>query len=225
MTDTGTIRPSDAPVMARRVARQEFDRATNFIVTAAREASRIINDARAAADVMQKTSHDRAAALDARALALDDAAFRDSLDHENAKRRAKAFADVLDQAAQMRVAFDAVTPWLTDLVQTCLHKMIGTMDQGDVIAGIVTAALGDLKTRNGLALRVSAADVDAVQGVLAKFPARFAAISAVFPDATLAVGTIMLEGQGGFVDIGIAAQLGVLASHIATLIPAAGGAS
>jgi hypothetical protein len=35
----------------------------------------------------------------------------------------------------------------------------------------------------------------------------------------------MLEGQGGFVDIGIAAQLGVLASHIATLIPAAGGAS
>jgi flagellar biosynthesis/type III secretory pathway protein FliH len=207
------------PVSAKRMPRMDFDRATECVASAEREAARIIADARAVAEGMGHRARDRAAALDQRALALDDAAFRQSLDHENATRRAAAMADVLDEAARMRAAFADATPWLTDLVQTCLRKIIGTMDKAEVIAAVVGEAVGEMNARHALVMRVAPADVADMQGIIAGHPQRFVAISAVVPDAALTTGTILLEGQGGFVAIGIAAQLAVLAGHLANLMP------
>ena len=208
------------PVAARRVSKNEFEQATGCVVTAEREASRIIEDAKAIAEGLRQSHSDREAELEKRAHELNEAAFRECLDHENAVRRAAAAAEVLDEAARMRAEFDAVTPWLNELIQVCLRKIIGSMDKADVVAGAITEAVAELKARNGLSLRVAQKDIDEVREIAASHPNRFSAISSVYPDADLTEGTILLEGKGGFVDIGIEAQLRLLSAHISAHIPA-----
>ncbi len=203
---------------ARRIPKPELDRATACLANAEYEAARIIASAEAEAQAAQQEVDECSVALEARIAAAEESDYRAFVDQEKIKQRAIGAIELLDVAASIRAEFDEITPWLTDLVETCLRRIIGQLDPAEALAATLAQAVAELKTKSGLALRVAAVDHDAVKALIAQHPDRFAAVATVLPDAGLTPGIVYLEGKGGYASIGIEAQISALRPHLASLV-------
>lgn len=206
---------------ARRVPKDEFDRATSLLANAEAEAARLIAEAHAGcaeasarAEEAETELAARIAAFDAQCRQTGEAEFAAELDRATLAQRAADAVEILDHAARFRSEVEAVTPWLAELVETSLRKIIGSLDAAELLAATIAEAVAELKAKTGLTLRVAAADQASIAAMVAAHPDRFAAVVQVSPDAGLAPGTIHLEGRGGFADIGIDAQIAALLAKI-----------
>ncbi len=132
----------------------------------------------------------------------------------SAKRNAAEADNLLRESAAARQRYDDITPWLVDFVDACLRKIIGQIDHSDLIAAVVTEAIADVKSTEGLVLRVATSDRAALESLIRRHPERFAAIETVVSDSALRKGGLVLQGQGSSAEIGIEAQLSVLAAQI-----------
>jgi flagellar biosynthesis/type III secretory pathway protein FliH len=205
------------PCSARRVPKHELDRATTCLANAEYEAAQVVARTTAQAEVVEAGIADCMATFEDRLRAAEETEFRAFLDTGMIARRAVEAVDVLDQAARIGAEFDAVVPWLTDLVATCLRKIIGQLDPGDVLAATLGEAVSEMKAKSALGMRVASADHAAIKALVAAHPERFAAVESISPDADLPKGTIYLEGKGGYANIGTETQIAALRPHLERL--------
>ncbi|MEJ6402713.1 FliH/SctL family protein [Yoonia sp. 2307UL14-13] len=202
------------PYVARRIPVDEFERATGCVASAERKAAKLLADARQEADACRAARQAEEDALRDLQQKAKDAAYLEAVGRETLNQQAKVAVDVLDEAARIRSEFRRLTPWLTDLVTQSLRKIIGQMDNADLVAATVAAAVAERASNEKLVIRVAAADHVMLKELINTNPARFEAVSEIVPDASLEQGALFLEGKGGLVSIGIDAQLTALKEHI-----------
>ncbi|WP_299507312.1 hypothetical protein [uncultured Roseobacter sp.] len=202
--------PTNTTCHATLVTPDEFEHAINCVTRAEAVAARIVEDASAALDTRETDLAARITEFERRFCEAEETEFRAAIDREKIAARAAEAVELLGYAAYFQGEVEAIKPWLVDLVETCLHKVIGQLDPAEVLAATVAEAVAELKAKNMLSLRVAAADHIAVADLVAAHPSHFAAVEEVVPDAELLAGTVYLEGKGGFVDIGIGAQINAI---------------
>ncbi|MEM6339681.1 MAG: hypothetical protein AAF729_00920 [Pseudomonadota bacterium] len=209
---------TSSPLVAQRVPKVDFDQAVSCLAQAEEHAARI--RAEAAADIAQQKAElaEKEADLQARIANAEATAYQQALDHETIAAKAKESVAVLDEAARLRAASNDLAPWLTDLVDTALRKMIGQIHEADLLAALVKEAIAERAQKEELNLRIAVADHDRLKAIVLENEDRFTAISAIVPDASLPADTLYLEGKGGFVSIGIEAQLTALRDHLYAVV-------
>ncbi|WP_299554626.1 hypothetical protein [uncultured Tateyamaria sp.] len=209
--------PANTTCHATPVTPDEFDQAISCVTRAKAVAAHIIADARAALEVQETDLAARVAEFEERRYKVEETEFRAAVDQETIAAHAAEAVAVMGHAARFQDEVVAVTPWLVDLVETCLRRIVGQLDPAEVLAATVAVAVAELKSRNALSLRFAATDHTTVADLVAAHPAHFAAVAEVVPDAGLSEGTVHLEGRGGFVEIGIAAQIEAIRSELERL--------
>ncbi|MFQ6550983.1 FliH/SctL family protein [Aestuariibius insulae] len=207
---------------AVRLSKEEVDQiyAANSTVTAAKsEADRIIADAKAKAqDVLRRAEATRKEQSEL-IRSISDDQLKKFMDQEAITRSAQAFAAALEQAADLRREFEALTPWLENFVESSVRRIIGTLSDAEVIARIVRQGVGDLQSDGGLALRIHPDDSDVTRAAMDEFPNHFEAIKEVCFDGSIAQGSLILNGGGGSVKIDLETQLSALTRWIKEQIP------
>ncbi len=173
----------------------------------ASEAENIIAKAKAEAERLRAQSQREAEAHKARLQKVADEELKRFIDTDALKRNADAAAQAIAEATAVQHRFEALTPWLVDLVSTCLHRITGALDSADLTARVVQHAVADLSSRERLVLPAAPGDVAQLEQVRTENPTRFAGVVAIHPDTALAAGEMTLNGDGGIVTIGMSAQV------------------
>ena len=173
---------------------------------AAIEADAILAAAVAEAETIRKAA--RADAEAERARALEDAeavraAVRDQTVQDS---RAMAIRDVLAMASVLEARFDALSPWLEDLIKTAVTRISGTIAADEMNRKLVAEALREARPSGTLRLRVHP-DAAYATAVLLVGEMGIADVSG---DPSLAPGACVLDCSGGLLDLSIEAQLGAL---------------
>ncbi len=199
---------------AHIVKREEFEEVTACLSAAKREmvAREAEADARFAA--READLQAREADLAARIEEVERLGYANTLRQKQAEANAEAAVRIIDEVGRIRAEFEALTPWLTELVGTAMRRIAADLAPSDLIATIVAAAVAERAEQDRLMLRIATEDQTAMAALLAEHPERFAAISKLQPDAKLAPGAMILEGQGGFTDIGVEAQIDAVLTRI-----------
>lgn len=202
------------PLRAVRLPRAELEARLETARNQASEAHSIIAQAKAEAEKLRARTKQEQQAHEARIKEIADAELKRFIDTDTLKRNAEAAAEGLAAAQLVQERLEALTPWLTDLVVTCLQRVTGAMDTREVTARIVQTAVSDLATRERLTLRAAPDDIAQLEAIRAEMPTRFAGVAAIEPDAALKPGEMTLRGEGGIVTIGLAAQIAALRAHL-----------
>lgn len=184
----------------------------------ASEAENIIANAKAEAERLRAQSMREAEAHKARLQKVADEELKRFIDTDALKRNADAAAQAISEATAVQHRLEALTPWLAQLVETCLHRITGALDSTDLTARIVQNAVADLSSRERLVLRAAPSDIARLEQVRAEDPTRFAGVVAIQPDTTLSAGEMTLNCDGGIVKIGMSAQVEALITQLRTAV-------
>lgn len=116
---------------------------------------------------------------------------------------------MLDTVAQTVEYLGGVEESVTDVVIQALRKIVGEMDDRELIVRVVRNALGVVRTQNRVTARVSPSDVDrvknAVDEILSGYPG--VAFLDVSGDSRLAPGGCILESEIGVVEASVDIQI------------------
>jgi flagellar biosynthesis/type III secretory pathway protein FliH len=184
---------------------------------AATEADAILTAAVAEAETIRKSAHADAEAD--RARARDDAevvraAVRDQTVQDS---RAMAIRDVLAMASVLEARFDALSPWLEDMIKTAVIRIFGTIAPYDMNRQLVAEALREARPSGTLRLRVHPDATYATAVLLVDE----AGIADVCGDSSLAPGACVLDCSGGLLDLSVEAQLDFLLRELSADITVA----
>ena len=196
-----------APVLsATRLSRRDLEAALRTRDDTRAEAGRILDEAHREAEAIRRAAE---AEAERHLLEARRWADRDALTHD-----AERLVDVLAAGAEIRRGFEALAPWLVDLVDASLRRILGELAPADLTGRIVAAAVADLRLREGLTLRAAPEDVAEVMAARAAHPGRFEAVASVAADPDLPRGALVLDGAGGLVDVSVSAQIRRLRAHL-----------
>lgn len=211
---------SDTPCPAHVVPRDTFDEALSCLARARQAASRRTLAAQVTIAEREVALNSRITAFEAELAAAEQSRYTDLIDEQAIRARANEAALILQDAARFQAAVDDAAPMLAELVATCLERIIGTLAPEDVLAAIVAEAMGELRAKGRLRLLVAPSNHAAISAIVADKPERFAGVAEVTPDADLAPGTMHLDGDGGFADISLSAQIDACCEVLALADPA-----
>lgn len=165
------------------------------------EAERVLAEARV-----------RAAALEAEA--------RGAYDAERARGYADGLAEAAAGAAEQQLEtvsrtvawFGTVENRMVEVVGTALRKVLGELDEGELVRRVVHAAMRTMRNQRQVVVRVAPEAVAEVQSRLAEIMADYSGISfvEVQPDSRLRRGGCILESELGVVDASVEVQLTAL---------------
>ena len=126
-----------------------------------------------------------------------------------AEARMEEAERMLDNVSRMVNYFEKVETNIVDLVTTAVGKVIGELDDHDVIFRIVRNALAAVRTQNQVTVRLNPSECEAVKEKLNDLLTLYPAISylSVEPDIRLSSGDCILETDIGTVEAGIDTQL------------------
>ena len=190
--------------IARREASQS---AEGILAEANATAERILEDARAAAkDEMARVS------------ALSDAQLAEFVDHNRIETAADAGLRMMRDAARLTERFDALGPWISDLVADAVMRILGTIPDEDRARSIIALALSEGRADWQITLRSSPDSTASLRRALkdeqGEMRPEFAAVRDIVADDRLAPGTCLMLSADGAVDISIETQVAVLTDRI-----------
>lgn len=199
---------------ARLVQRDELDAATGCLSRAKATAAKMIEDAQKDIQHQYATLAEATERHQGNLQAIETKAIEEAKNRASVAARASEACLVLEHATRFQSELDLAAPMLVQLVQTCLLRIIGKLDPGEVLAATVAEAIIEFQSKAALSLRISPDDQEEVRAVLAAHPETCSAVTAVITDLTLPTGSFQIEGSGGFADLTIRSQISALCSEI-----------
>lgn len=161
--------------------------------------------------------------LIARAQAEADALKQHSLEAYEAEKRRGYEEGLLEGKEQMAMqmldsisgAVDylaSVEEKIIEVVMKAMKRILGEMDEGELISRIVKNGLEVARNQKQVTVRVAPSQVDSVRDRLKDILLHFPSINFidVAPDARLEVGGCIMETEMGFVDASIDVQLAAI---------------
>lgn len=195
---------------AQRVSKSSFSRATDCLTAAQAEAKEILAIANATAKSINEElmtlldDHEKSIAEQ------EEATLKLLQVNQDKHRQIQEVSAVIDAAAKVQAGFDTLTPWLGEFVETCLRKIIGHSEKTEIMKAMIAEATLQMKLKSELTLIVSSSDYKEAKTLFDAEPERLRGIKLVQAAADQSPGEIRLEAEGGFVDIGLDAQLAAL---------------
>ena len=208
------MKPDRAKFRASRMTFSEFQASTNVTETARRSADRIIAAARATAEQITADLDRRQAALNARIQGMTDNELREFIDSQTLASSAKAIANLLSEASRIRSEFETLTPWLSTLVEKCISKIIGQLDDDTLMAKMGAQGVSEMQADHMLTLRVPSSDHARLLTIAERWPNAFAAVQTIMPDANVPEGELVLEGAAGLIKLGLSRSLNATLDNI-----------
>lgn len=200
MSDTGRKRIkrlTGEELRARlRMAERVKTQAQEIIETAQKEAALIIQDAKNKRDQEHRTL-----------TSLSNDVLKTYIDEDKIRRHAEVFVEMLSVVQAIKTDHEALKPWLIQLVDTCVRKIIGDLDEPDLIRRTVETALKKMPGDGSFKLYFHPTMAEETETALKIHCKELAAISAGAPDPNLEPGQLRLEGQHAEAEISIEAQL------------------
>ena len=176
----------------------------------------------AQAEIDKKTKQAERDAIRQRDMMQSAAKRKISKEMEETRQKSATMAvhEILMSAAKVQQKFDALTPWIEDLVETCLRRIIGTVPDTDVLQHIATEAIS--QNRRGLKYILrSGADVyePCIRMVQSLEETEFKGlILDVEIDRNLAPSSVILTSSDGALDISVETQLQAVRQELAAVL-------
>jgi vacuolar-type H+-ATPase subunit E/Vma4 len=210
--------PDRPKFRAIRMSYPEFQASRDITATARRSADRILQQARGIAEKVTADLDRREAQVNARIHEMTDDELRRFIDEQSLTASAKAMANMLYEASRIRAEFETMTPWLATLVETCVVKIIGQIDEDALIARMVAQGVSEMQADHALKLRVPGADHPRLLALAQDWPDAFMAVSVIMPDATVAEGEMVLEGAAGLIKLGLGGAMTATLANLETAL-------
>jgi flagellar biosynthesis/type III secretory pathway protein FliH len=201
---------------ARRIAGADLARmlaASEVIGNAREEAEALLESARTEAAMLQASAR-QAIATERSEMErqIEDRRTRE-LSQTKAEVAAMRLAETADAAARLTARFDALAPWISELVLGTVARLVGTLDPDERWQRILEQAIPASRREWDLSLRCHSSSVLALQSLIERDRAglgRLKAVRCIVEDETLSPGDCILESADGLIEIGIAAQISQL---------------
>ncbi|MEM9797303.1 MAG: hypothetical protein AAF919_12480 [Pseudomonadota bacterium] len=178
------------------------------------EADRIITQAKREADRMTAEAAARQQRLDRYLTEMSEEQLSRFVDETQIRATAEASYNLLSESARIRADFDAMGPWLEELLITCLQRIAGDLGERRMVSGILRQTMAEMQERDGLILHVAPKDAPMLVEIIEENPATFSAVEKVVETTGLAQGEIELRGPGGLLQLGLRSQLTALAERL-----------
>lgn len=206
-----------------RLSPQDFEALKKRSDTALSQADRVLQDAKAEAERIIDEARTASAAQHKKLTELSKAELRQFIDEDAIRRHAQSFVALLTEINRIKRNYASLTPWLIDLVETAVHKILGEIDVAEQTARIVGQAASELSMSHELTLRIAPEDHDKVMEARKRYPSLMGAISEVISDAGVPPEQMTLQCQAGEVTTSVTAHisaiLGLLASRLGDPLP------
>ena len=191
------------------------------------EAKTVVDQAQASIDDRIKKA-DREA-VRRRSLMQSAAKLEITKEMDETRRKATAIAvhEVLESAAKVHRKFDALTPWIEDLVETCLRRIIGTIPEPTVLQSIVTQAISQNRSELKYILRAGAEVYEPARKMVSDLEGtEFGGlILDVEIDRDLDPAAIILTSSDGALDISLETQMTAVRKELEAVLGQANDAS
>lgn len=127
---------------------------------------------------------------------------------------------IMDTAMESINYFESMEKSIAGLVIQCLEKVIGEMEDHDLILKIVKSALAVARNEKRVVVRVSHDELDAVQSAVSQLLQTYPGISIldISADSRLKKGACLIESELGVVDASVETQLEAIKRAIAKRI-------
>lgn len=194
--------------LSRQAAQDDASKEAGFIVAQAREeAAALLGRARHKAQ--QKNDELRMIA---------DAELERFVDRTRVEGAAVALVNVMSAATRLTARFEALEPWLEQLIQTALARMIGSFEHDELLRRVLTQTLSEGQRNWTVTLRVHPDAVETARDALsdtngAVLP-QFIGVREVVADPNLPVGGCLLVSETGAMDISPETQITELLREI-----------
>lgn len=208
MTRTFCATRLSATEAASRIA--ETGRIEQEVGATISEAKALIETARAEARRVQELTDAGNKARDTTLQSIADKALDRYLDAKRIEAAAKAAARLIRDAGEIREEFDALVPWLTEFLADAVQRLVGELDDHDLLSRLVAEGVASMKDARQLTVLVHPSGLRHLQNARAAHPLRFAGVADIRADARLKPGAVSLEGEGGTVDASLVTQLDAL---------------
>ncbi len=170
--------------------------ADDLIATAHAEAEKVLAEARAeAAAILNRVREDVTAEL------------KTTMQARAAERQAQYFLTIDAEVNKIRAAFESMTPWLRDTVLTAVERIIGDLNDEELLSRAVAEAARSFDRSFALTLLVNPADQKKYQALFTQFPDQFATVTAIKTDDDVSPATCRLSANAGTVTVDLQAQL------------------
>jgi hypothetical protein len=116
------------------VPKADFELATSLLVEAKSESEKILESARRMSDDVTGELEQLLEAQQALLTEEELVAMRLAVDRETVLRLSREAERFIDAASYVRTEFDRLTPWLCDLVELSLQKVLGKLDVKELLA-------------------------------------------------------------------------------------------
>ena len=201
-------------VKARRMPRRDFEAVFDAESSIVSKAAELISEAKRQAERLRSLIAEEEMRSNKRIQTMSDEQLKTFIDVKMIEQSAEAVVDVMQTAFHIRKKFEALEPWLISVVDTVIHKIIGSIETGDVVSRLVREGMAEMDPRHTIFLRVHPdIYVDAVKS-METYPDRFKGIGKVASDSNLHADQLILEGSGGLIDVSLKTQLSVLLNEL-----------
>ncbi len=200
-------------MVARRISRDdavERIAATETLSAARLKAEEIIRKATLHSDQLRAEAEEEAERCRNTIYEIADAELLEFVNTARVEKSAQAFVEILSASSRLQQEFDALQPWLVELVMGSVRQIIGELSPDERMRRIIDVGMSETRTRWNLMLRVHPDIQHDMEVLLAKYSDRFKTIVEVQSDADMDAGGCVLVGAGGVLDLGLETQLSEL---------------
>lgn len=171
------------------------------------EASRIIQEAQEVASALREEVSAESSRLNKKLSQISDEELKQFIDTEMIDRSVEAFAEMLHQSAKFKATLLDLSPWLINLVETCVRRLINSLDDTDLVSRLVSKGVEEFRDQTALTLTVHPDCNTRLQATVAAYPERFSGITHLVTSAQVPSGLVRIHSSGGLVDVDLSAQL------------------
>lgn len=180
------------------------------LASAAAQAEQIIQEAKGKATEIQAVAVKQWDTHSKKIRSIADEQLVDFVDKQKLDVSTKAIAELIENAKTIRTDFDAMTPWLNDLILALLSNILGDLEPQERWKKLITQGLGRLDDRWDLTLRCHPCHTHELHQVLLNDAELNAAIKQVRPDENLSPDHCFIESASEALDISLPTQIDTL---------------
>lgn len=202
------------PIRGHVVKAADFDAVVGAPAKLHSDAEQVIRKAEDAAHTVRRIAEQESDRLRDIIGTISDEELKKFLDVETVRKKAAVFTEMLDQMAAMQKEFNELKPWLVALVEQSVRRIIGTLDDLDVITRIVVRAANEIDPGRCNTVRAGSRAAFGLREMQRLYPERFRGVSAIHTDSTLDADAIFMECSLGITDISLDTQITTLLEYM-----------
>lgn len=191
----------------KRLTKDELESATQSANSVRRQAQEIIQSAKEKANEIIQDAERKRAEEHRTLSTISTAVLEEYIDKDAVKRHADIFVQLILQVKQIKDDRDRLEPWIVDLVQTCLRKVIGQLHDPDIVGGMVTEAIAALGVQEAVKVSFHPTMQASFDDALMQFPEQLGVVEKLATDPTLEPGIIRVACALGSTEFSFEALL------------------